>query len=216
MTHVALIHGGGDSGSAFALLAAELRTRGHTTSAVDLPFDRPGAGLWDLADAVVAGTGGEDDVLVVAHSWGGFIAPLVCDRLGRRARGLVLMAACVPRPGETPGDWWAATGHTADLSGNPLDTFYNGVPDDVAEAAMLAARDQLEHTSLEPWPLAAWPTTATRVLLFQDDRVFPLTWMRDVVRDRLGLEADTMPGGHTAFLADPAAVADRLDSHARS
>ncbi|MFY0408167.1 alpha/beta fold hydrolase [Solicola sp. PLA-1-18] len=216
MTHIALVHGGGDSGSAFDLLAAELQARGHTTSAVDLPFDRPEADLWALADAVVERTEGADDVLVVAHSWGGFVGPLVCARLGDRATALVMLAAMVPRPGETPGDWWAATGHDADLSGDPIETFYNGVPRSVAEAALAAGRDQLSQTSLEPWPLDTWPDVPTRVLVGRDDRVFPLDFMRRVVRERLGTDPDEIDGGHTMFIADPSGVADRLEGYLAS
>ena len=76
---------------------------------------------------------------------------------------------------------------------------------------MLAAadppRDQSGTVMEDPWPLAAWPDVPTRFLLCMDDRFFPPEWMRGIVRDRLGIEPDEIPGGHCAFLSQPEALA---------
>jgi pimeloyl-ACP methyl ester carboxylesterase len=47
----------------------------------------------------------------------------------------------------------------------------------------------------------------TTFLLCKDDRFFPPDWMRQVVRDRLGIEPVEIPGGHCAFLSQPQAMA---------
>jgi alpha-beta hydrolase superfamily lysophospholipase len=52
-----LIHGAGDGGAAWDLLAAELRARGQEVVAPDLPAEDDEAGLWDYADAVVEAIG---------------------------------------------------------------------------------------------------------------------------------------------------------------
>jgi hypothetical protein len=44
----------------------------------------------------------------------------------------------------------------------------------------------------------------------EGDRFFPLGFQRRVVRDRLGLEPDVLPGGHLLGLSNPAGVADYL------
>jgi pimeloyl-ACP methyl ester carboxylesterase len=75
MATFALVHGGGGSAFDWHLLEAELRDRGHGTVAVDLPMSDPRATLWDYADAVVEATGEDRPLVVVAHSWGGFVAP---------------------------------------------------------------------------------------------------------------------------------------------
>ncbi|MDQ3147505.1 MAG: hypothetical protein M3R01_11355 [Actinomycetota bacterium] len=67
------------------------------------------AGLEEYAQAVVEAVGDRSDLILVAQSLAGFTAPLVCGRLPVTL--LVLVAAMVPRPGESPGDWWADTGH---------------------------------------------------------------------------------------------------------
>ena len=48
----------------------------------------------------------------------------------------------------------------------------------------------------EPWPLAAWPDVPTRVLVGRHDRMFPLDFQRRVARERLGVEAEAVGGGH--------------------
>jgi hypothetical protein len=57
------------------------------------------AGLSEYADAVVDAVGERAGLVVVAHSLGGFTAPLVCARV--LVDLLVLVAGMVPAPGET-------------------------------------------------------------------------------------------------------------------
>jgi pimeloyl-ACP methyl ester carboxylesterase len=109
MATYVLIHGAGDSGWYWHLVEAELRGRGHDVVAPDLPSEDDSAGLPEYTDAVVETVGDRTGLVVVAQSFGGFTAPLVCDRLPVDL--LVLLAGMVPLPGEPPGDWWANTGY---------------------------------------------------------------------------------------------------------
>ena len=68
-------------------------------------------------------------------------------------------------------------------------------------------------TGNEPWPLAAWPDVPTHVILGQQDRLFPADWMRGVVRERLGIEPDELPCGHTPALSRPRQLAEMLASY---
>ena len=68
----------------------------------------------------------------------------------------------------------------------------------------------------QPWPLAAWPKVETRFLQGRDDRFLPLEFQRRVVKERLGMEIDEMPGGHLVALSRPAELADRLVAYAES
>lgn len=43
-----------------------------------------------------------------------------------------------------------------------------------------------------------------------DDRFFPAEFQRRVARERLGIEADVLPGGHLIALSNPRGVADYL------
>ena len=162
MATYVLIHGAGDSGWSWHLLEAELRDRGHDVVAPDLPSD-DAAGLPEYADTVAEAVGDRTGLVVVAQSYGGFTAPLVCDRLP--ADLLVLLAAMVPRPAGRPDDWWAnpGPGRRGDAPG----------PGPVG------------HPGSQPWPLPAWPDVPTRFLLCRDDRFFPADFLRRVVQDRL-------------------------------
>lgn len=222
-----LIHGAGSDGWYWHLVEPELRARGHRTVAVDLPCHDDTAGLGDYADAVVeqvarAGHAG-DDLVVVAQSMGGFTAPLLVDRL--RVGMIVLVAAMVPAPGETPGDWWEATGQAAaqrafavaegrdpDAAFDPVVTFCHDLPQELIDASLDHVREQSGTPFGEPWPLDAWPDVPTRFLLCRHDRFFPPDFQRRVVRDRLGLVPDEMDGGHLPALHSPADLAARLDA----
>jgi pimeloyl-ACP methyl ester carboxylesterase len=211
MTTFALIHGGGSSGWDWHLVAPELEARGHDTVAVDLPTEDPSSGWWEYADAVAAAVGGRDDVIVAAHSLGGFTAPLVA---ARRPVGLiVLVAAMIPAPGERFNDWWTNAGY--EESGLD-DVFYHDVPPPLVAEAKRHIRDEKARALSEPWPLDAWPDTPTRYLLCRDDRLFTPAFARRHARERLGIDADEMSGGHYIALARPVELAERLDGYVRS
>jgi pimeloyl-ACP methyl ester carboxylesterase len=94
-----LIHGAGDVGWYWHLVDAELRARGHEAISPDLPCDDDSAGLPEYADTVAGAIGDRTDLIVVAQSFGGFTAPLVCDRVAVNL--LVLVAPMIPAPGES-------------------------------------------------------------------------------------------------------------------
>ncbi len=114
--------------------------------------------------------------MLVAQSLGGFTAPLVAERLPVSL--IVLVAAMVPAPGESPGDWWANTGHVSPDPFDPMEVFLHDVPADLAAAA--AAHDRAQSGTLfeKPWPLTRWPDVPTRFLLCRDDRLFPVDFLR--------------------------------------
>lgn len=229
------IHGGGDVGWTWHLVEAELRARGHRTVAVDLPIEDDAAGLPEYADAVVAAVGdpGDGELIVVAHSLGGLTAPLVCERLPVDL--LVLLAAMVPLPGERPGDWWTATGYTDlpspeaegdgglapeagsdgvdDPDEETIASFLHDVPRPLAEEALRRGRGQSDAPMLAPHPLVAWPDVPTRFLIARDDRFFPAAFLHRVVRERLGIDADEIPGSHGVALSRPRELAERLERY---
>ncbi len=220
-----LLPGGGSGPGYWAPLARELRRRGHGAIPVELPYEDPQAGLEEYADAVAAAVGDQPDLVVVAHSFGGFTGPLVCDRVP--VQTLVFLAGMIPRPGERPIDWWSNTGHEQALSesnrrhghdpgdGNPYALFLHDVPRDLADEALADGRDQADTSMLAPWPRPALPDVPTRALACAEDRYFPLEFMREVTRDRLGFAPEVVPGSHSAMLSRTAELADALERPVR-
>ena len=207
------IHGAGGRASQWRLVAGHLEAAGHRVLAVDLPCEEP-VGLDAYRDAVVDAIGRpSDDLVLVAQSLGGFVAPLVCARVPVDL--LVLVAAMVPKPGESGAEWWDATGHRAALAAQGLaddsaETLFTfDVPDEVL-ASFDPPREQTGDLFAEPWPLERWPDVPTRFLLCRDDRFFPAAWLARIVRDRLGLEPTVIPGGHCSYLSQPLALARAL------
>jgi pimeloyl-ACP methyl ester carboxylesterase len=227
MATYVLIHGAGSNGWYWHLVAPELRARGHHVVAVDLPCDDDSAGLSEYAETVVDAIGDRrtdrTDLVLVAQSMAGFTAPLVCERVPVGL--LVLVAAMVPLPGESPGEWWANTGHEqaqreqAEREGRtPGDDdlatlFLHDLPPELAAEAMTRGRAQSATPFEKPWPLEAWPEVATRFLLCRHDRFFPAAFMRRVVQERLGIVPDEMAGGHLPALSRPKELAERLEAY---
>ncbi len=208
-----LVHGAADQAASWSEVAAALRGRGHQVVAVDLPCEDESAGFEQYADTVVGAIGDRTELVVVGHSLGGFTATLVADRVP--ATLLVLVAAMVPRPGESAGEWWAATGHefgTAD----EVETYLNDATPEQAERALALARGQSGTPMGRPLPLAAWPDVPTRYLLCTLDNFFPADWARAMVRERLGVEPDEIEAGHCPFITRPEELARRLDAYVRS
>ncbi|MCU1665247.1 MAG: hydrolase, alpha/beta fold family protein [Pseudonocardia sp.] len=220
-----LIPGAGGSAFYWHRLVEELHRRGRGVIAVDLPAADDSAGLAEYTDAVVAAIGDRSRIVLVAQSLAGFTGPLVCERVPVEL--LVLLNAMVPTPGEAPGDWWENIGQAqaaaqlAEREGrssgdgfDPAVEFFHDVPPEVTAAVFAQPEPVQAGTPFEkPWPLERWPDAPTRFLQGRDDRFFPLEFQRRVVRERLGIPVDEMPGGHLVALSRPRELADRLEAY---
>ena len=224
MATFVLIHGAADTAWYWHLVEPELRARGHDVVTMDLPCDDDSAGLAEYADTVVDAIGDRRDLVLVAQSFGGFTAPLVCERVPVDL--MVLVAAMIPSPGEAAGDYWTTTGYqspkfdhveqpegTSKEDAETIAAFLHDVPPDLAAEALKRVRDQSETPGTKPWPLVAWPDVPTRFLLCRDDRFFPADWMRRVVKERLGITPDEIDGSHCIALSRPKELAERLEAY---
>ncbi|MCK5753024.1 MAG: alpha/beta fold hydrolase, partial [Mycobacterium sp.] len=173
---VLLIPGAGGSAWYWHRVVALLEQHGEQAIAVDLPADDDDADLITYADiASTAVLDADGPLTVVGQSMGALTAPIVAERLPTAA--LVLLNPMVPRPGESPGQWWATTGQQAaqvayfreiGLDREEFDfveDFFHDVPADVrAEADRHPEPEQSETPFAGPWPLPDWPDVPTRVL----------------------------------------------------
>jgi pimeloyl-ACP methyl ester carboxylesterase len=200
-------------------VADRLHASDHDAIAVDLPADDPATGLPEYADLVVRAAAGHGDVVLVAQSMGAFTALPVCARLPVAA--LVLSNAMIPAPGETAGDWWRNTGQDAARLAAArehgyaeeidLETyFFHDVAPEVAATGAGHERPEADIAFEQPCPFERWPDVPTTVLAGRDDRLFPVGFQARVARERLGLEAQVVPGGHLNALSEPEALTRAL------
>lgn len=227
-----LVHGAWHRGACWNPVVAELDGRGVASVAVDLPADRADAGVDVYASHLTAALEGVDGpVVLVGHSLGGLTIPVVAAR--RPVALLVFLCALLPDPGrslleqqqsaERPAmmtaDWneryvpartVLPDGRTQWPEELALEAFYHDCPPEVARWATGQLRPQGTLPMREPTPLAAWPAVPAEYILGEEDRAVSPAWSRQAARERLGVTARELPGGHSPFLARPAALADEL------
>ena len=219
MSTFVLIPGAGGAAWYWHRIVSRLREAGHQAIAVDLPAADESAGLSEYAGIVAGAIGDRTDVVLAAQSLGGFTAPLVATAVPVRA--VVLVNAMIPVPGETAGQWWDNTGWAqardaaADQGGYPREVdlavyFLHDVPPEVAAAGEPYQRPEADVVFGSECAFTAWPPIPIRAVAGADDRFFPVDFQQALARDRLGVEADVLPGGHLIALAQPARLAGYL------
>ena len=214
-----LIPGAGGMASYWYRVALLLQEAHQEPIAIDLPGDDPSASLSDYADIVVQAIGKRENVILVAHSLGGFTAPLVCLQVA--VRMLVFVNAMIPLPGETAGAWWGATDSAqarvaAARSGGyntefDLQTYFlHDVPEAVLRAGPARQREQTDAVFQHPCLFERWPEVPIHVVAAADDRFFPLEFQRRVARERLNKDVEVIPGVHLVAPSHPEALVDLL------
>lgn len=219
MTSFVLIPGSGGAAWYWHRVVPLLAAAGHEAIPVDLPGDDEAAGLPEYADIVVKAIGGRAGVVLVASSLGAFTAPLVARQAP--VGGIVLVNAMIPVPGETAGAWWDDTGAeqarvaAAEAGGYSPDFdeplyFLHDVPPEGLVGGEEHQRAEAGAVFRSVCAFGSWPDAPIRVAVGADDRFFPAEFQRRVARERLGLEADLLPGGHLIALARPGELAAYL------
>ena len=229
-TTFALIPGAGGSAWFWHRVTPLLAAAGAKAIPIELPAADDAADLSRYADVAVQSVSGISGVsgplVLVGQSLGAFTAPIVATRVPTAL--IVLVNPMVPTAGESGGQWWENTGQRAariayfariGLSRDdfdPIEDFFHDVPAAVRDEALRQPEPQQSDTPFDrPWPLDNWPDVPTRVIAGSDDRLFPLEFQRRVVRERLGLEVDVMPGGHLMALSRPQELVDLLVDFAK-
>lgn len=224
MTNFLLLHGASSTGWIWHRVKGELERSGHRVVSPDLPCADPDADLnayVEVALQAVSAQFGESPVVVVAQSMAGLMAPVIATRC--EVSQLVLIAAMIPNPGESGFEWAVSSGSREaqaaylteiGLAGcdphDPELIFVHDFDEALKAESMHHLPDQSTRPLETPAGFAAWPDIPTRVIAATGDRLFPHKFLRKQARERLGVEADAVPGGHLALLTQAPAVAELL------
>ncbi|HET6154438.1 MAG TPA: alpha/beta fold hydrolase [Marmoricola sp.] len=223
MSHFVLIPGAGGASWYWHRVVPLLEEAGQTVVAVELPADDPDAGLPEYVEIGLAACAYEEDIVVVGQSLGAFTAVMLAAHLAgahRPPRALVMLNAMIPAPGETPGEWWDAVGQVAAREsaaadgGYPtefeVDTYFLHDVDPAIFDTGPEQKPEVDVVFGSVCDIDAWPDVPTRVLVGADDRFFPVALEQRLARERAGVEAEIIPGGHLLSLSQPAALVDAL------
>lgn len=225
MTTFVLVHGAFHGAWCWDRLVPELAARGHGSVTMDLPVDEPKAGLAEYASTVLAAMPEADDVVLVGHSLGCSVIPLVAA--AHPVRRMVFLCPVVRGLGHSlasqADEDAGATTHdlsagrtifdddsSAWLEEAAIAAFYNECAPDMARWAASRLRRQYWRYWDEPNPLTAWPPGERQAIVCSSDRILSPAWARQVLPGRLGVEPEEMPGDHSPFLSHPALLAERL------
>lgn len=220
MSLFCLVHGSTQNASCWDLVAPELKERGHDVVCPQLPTNLPEASATHYADAISSAiTVAREDVIVVAHSASGLFLPLVPER--RSVRRIVFLVAVIPQIGksliqqlsedkEMLNPEWIGKDPTKDRN-LALQFLFHDSSEEMQDWAwdrmsLMFARQAM----LEVCPLQAWPDVRSSYIVCSEDRTIQPAWARRVARERLGVEAIELPGGHCPYVSRPNQLAEVL------
>lgn len=224
MATFALVHGAWHGPWSWERVARPLAEHGHRVVVPDLPSEDTELGLDDYADTIDRALGDADDIVLVPHSLGGLVGPVVAAR--RPLRALVYVCALVPEPGLSFSDQLAASEERVLLfeGGRELDdqgrshwpdpdttasTMYPDLSPEDARWAVERLRRQAQRSQAETSP-APPPGLRSESIIGANDRVVSPAWSRRVARERLGVEPIEIPTGHFPMITHPQLLADEL------
>lgn len=225
---IALVHGAYHGAWCWEFLRPELERLGHRVITVDLPITDPTLGAEQYAQSIEDALDPTSEPMLVGHSMAGLVIPFVATR--RPIKRLVFLAAFLPTPGRSANEQrateaidgrvaprnaeWTDLGDDVWMVGPKTATelFFHDAPAAVARWATQRLRPQSYAVFRETTPLTAWPEVDSRSIVCRDDRAINPEWVRNVARERLGVEPIELAGGHSPFLTRPADLARVLDS----
>jgi pimeloyl-ACP methyl ester carboxylesterase len=228
MATVGLIHGAWHGAWCWDRLAPRLLARGHDVRTPDLPNEDPDATMTDWVDTILASLAdAPDPVVLVGHSLGGVLLPLVAAR--RPVAHQVYLAAIL-HPALLPPD--APNPHPRGVF-RALERFPDGshrwptldvaapalygrcVPEDAARAFAQLRRQQTARPWADvPVPPAA-PASPVSAIACTDDRVVDPAFVRWAAATVLHADLHELDADHSPFLSAPDALADLLDTLVR-
>ena len=225
MSDVLLIHGACHGAWCWDDVSSHLSESGHRPTAVDLPCDDPKSGLTQYADAAIASLPpASHDLIVVGHSLGALTAAVVAERV--KTRRLVFVAGIIGSPGMSLADLATVDAERdqhlgrEDLDFNDTRLFrfsragamrvlFHDCDPDASDVAFASLRFQKSLWN-EVADFQDWRAEEIVSVVCADDRVVSPSWGRQASKDRLGVDAVELAGGHSPWLSRPEELARML------
>jgi pimeloyl-ACP methyl ester carboxylesterase len=226
MTTFVLVHGSWMGAWCWARVVPLLRAAGHDVVAVDLPIDDPTASCDTFADVACSSLDGYgDDVVLVGHSFGGTVIPLVADR--KPVRHLVYLCAYAPEIGRSVNEQLrdepeyfnpvAYKGLTRDAQRRNVwvdhtlarEMIFADCDEQTANDGIARLRPMSAHPSSVPCSLTELPPAPCTAVICTEDRLLRPKWAKQIA-ERLGAEVIELPGSHSPFLSRPRDLTDVL------
>jgi len=220
MSLFCLTHGSTQTASGWDLLVPELSRFGHKSVRMDLPADQPHASATRYAESIAEAIPKDsDNVIVVAHSASGLFLPLV--PFYRKVRRLVFLAAVIPQLGRSfleqvgaepdiLNPEWIGKDPTKDEQVARRFLFHDCSPH-VGDWAITTLRLMYARRAIvEVFPAPEWPAVPSSYIVCSEDRTIQPRWSRRAARERLGVDAIELPGGHCPHVSRPGELAEAL------
>ncbi|NBH12162.1 alpha/beta fold hydrolase [Amycolatopsis sp. SID8362] len=220
-----LVHGAWHGPWCWERVGGYLRARGHDVVCPQLPSDTADAGQDEYLAAIEDALRSRSDVVLVAHSMSGLLAPLA---VGNRAvSSLVLLAALMRRPGTTGADNGleplaepmrkvlerATYDESARSVLDPADAtelfYHDCLPADAADAVG-RLRPDANVLYQQTCPDLPERKVRTTYVSCRDDRAVDGAWNAAVAQELLGAAVLEIDGGHSPFWSAPERLAELL------
>jgi pimeloyl-ACP methyl ester carboxylesterase len=228
MSTFVLVHGAFLGGFCWDLLVPELARFGHRSIAIDLPIEVPELGAETYAEVTVRAIKSamsEDEInsqppVLVGHSMGGLIIPLVAHQL--KVSALIYLAAALPMPGcsfmqrakTTETDVFLTEGDVnpylnRELAGQYW--FHDCQPDVSAWATAKIRAQNSAKIIFEDSPLKSLPAVPMHSIVGAQERLLSPVWGRRMSKELLGIDSIDVAAGHCPQISQPSVVAKLLN-----
>ncbi|WP_269858184.1 alpha/beta fold hydrolase [Streptomyces sp. RPT161] len=220
-----LVHGAWHGAWCWERVRKHLTARGHQVVTPELPSDVAGSGRAEYLAAVSDALESRSEVVLVAHSMSGLVAPLATGNPA--VKSLILLAALVPRPEVA----WQANGlepfpeqmrgrlarmNFDELGRSTLDPavateifYHDCTPADSADAVARLRPDAsvIYQQTCPALPERRVPTTYVSC---RQDRAVDGKWNAAVAQDVLGADVQELDAGHSPFWSMPERLGNLL------
>ena len=227
MTTFVLVHGAWHGAWCWDRVRGLLEANGHQVVTPELPADVPGAGRPEYLDTLDKTLADRADVVLVAHSMSGLVAPLLAGHPA--VASMVLLAAMTPRPGTTwldngPAPFAAPmrqlSGHLKfDDAGRsewePADAvslFYQDCAPADAAGAVARLRPSSPVIYGQTCPELPSRRTPVSYVSCRQDRAIDGAWNANLAVELLGATVREIDTGHSPFWSAPRKLAKLLEA----